>query len=409
MWTAGRRVNPGKSPDIAVSGCLVKCTYFTTPKLLRTTEKHQPVPNHRNKQIPTMVSNIPNPDPELASAPAPAPPPSSSREVPAITLTAPTPPRASAPARGRARSRAITSANPLLEPVTPEEQRVANLARAINRDREREAAADLLNQDAEAAEPGVSQEPEASEPAQQQSGVYEPGEYRGTSLTSPCSLQPFTAGNSHNNQADLLQTPAPTVPNSTAQYTRESALRSPPGQPGVGPSSPLNAITEDTDTSTTVEPQNPPETHSNHRVLSVNVPEFPTDIFEDRQSWIKVAETIDRFGRMNSQNYIETPQGGSNPRQAPPSPSQGMAHTNGMNGGMNGGNGLVGYPTPAGHQSDLNYVMSMVEELSGILRINQQLTASVVDKMGKVREKAKHANLSNDKLIQVVADEMNGM
>lgn len=111
---------------------------------------------------------------------------------------------------------------------------------------------------------------------------------------------------------------------------------------------------------------------------------------------------------MNYQNYGDNSQGNSNPRQAPPSPSQGMAHTNGMNGGMGPGAALVGYPTPAGHQSDLNYVMSMVDELSGILRINQQLTANVVEKMGKVREKAKHLNLSNDELITVVANEMNG-
>lgn len=108
-------------------------------------------------------------------------------------------------------------------------------------------------------------------------------------------------------------------------------------------------------------------------------------------------------------NYNDNAQGGSsNPRQAPPSPSQGLTHTNGMNGGMAGGAALVGYPTPAGHQSDLNYVMAMVEELSGILRMNQQLTANVVDKMGKVREKAKNMDLSNDELIAVVAQEMNG-
>ncbi len=79
-----------------------------------------------------------------------------------------------------------------------------------------------------------------------------------------------------------------------------------------------------------------------------------------------------------------------------------------MNGGMAMG-GMVGYPTPAGHQSDLNYVMSMVEELSAVLRTNQQLTAGVVDKMGKVREKAQHLNLSNDELVAVVASELNGM
>ncbi|KAK6583302.1 hypothetical protein PZA11_004378 [Diplocarpon coronariae] len=112
---------------------------------------------------------------------------------------------------------------------------------------------------------------------------------------------------------------------------------------------------------------------------------------------------------MNYQNYIDSPVGvASNARQAPPSPSQAMPHTNGMNGGgMAMGGGMVGYPTPAGHQSDLNYVMSMVEELSAVLRANQQLTAGVVDKMGKVREKASHLKLNNDELVAMVASELN--
>ena len=109
---------------------------------------------------------------------------------------------------------------------------------------------------------------------------------------------------------------------------------------------------------------------------------------------------------MNYQNYIDSPGGsGSNPRQAPPSPSQGMP--NGMNGSMGMGGGMVGYPTPAGHQSDLNYVMSMVEELSSVLKTNAALTAGVVDKMGKVRLKAQHLNLTNDELVAVVAAELN--
>ncbi|KAI9049935.1 hypothetical protein LZ554_006082 [Drepanopeziza brunnea f. sp. 'monogermtubi'] len=115
-----------------------------------------------------------------------------------------------------------------------------------------------------------------------------------------------------------------------------------------------------------------------------------------------------RSPSMNYQNYIDSPGGSaSNSRQAPPSPSQGLPHANGMNGGMAMGGGMVGYPTPAGHQSDLNYVMSMVEELSSVLRTNQQLTASVVDKMGKVREKAANLNLNNDELVAVVASELN--
>jgi hypothetical protein len=108
------------------------------------------------------------------------------------------------------------------------------------------------------------------------------------------------------------------------------------------------------------------------------------------------------------QQYIDSPGTGSNPRQAPPSPSQGMNHQNGMNGGMGLSAGMVGYPTPAGHQSDLNYLMGMVEELSAVLRHNQQTMASIVEKTGKVRLKAQNLNLTNDELIAVVAAELNG-
>lgn len=126
---------------------------------------------------------------------------------------------------------------------------------------------------------------------------------------------------------------------------------------------------------------------------------------------ISIAES-DPFilASMSFQNYVDQPSGGagSNPRQAPTSPSQGAPHTNGMNGGMGMGGGMVGYPTPAGHQSDLNYLMNMVEELSGVLALNQRLTNGVVEKMGKVREKAQNMNLSNDELLQLAAMELNG-
>lgn len=125
-------------------------------------------------------------------------------------------------------------------------------------------------------------------------------------------------------------------------------------------------------------------------------------------------ELFDRLQKlareMNSyQNYLDSPGAGPspNPRQAPPSPSQGM-HQNGMNGGMGLSGGMVGFPTPAGHQSDLNYIMQMVEELAGQLAHNQGLTAGIVDKMGKVRAKAKNQELSNDELLAIAASELNG-
>jgi hypothetical protein len=112
---------------------------------------------------------------------------------------------------------------------------------------------------------------------------------------------------------------------------------------------------------------------------------------------------------MSYQNYTDSPAGGQpSNRQAPPSPSQGMNHANGMNGGMGAGGGMVGFPTPAGHQSDLNYIMQMVEDLSRQLETNQRITAGVMEKIGKVRDRAKTMDLNNDELIALVASEMNG-
>lgn len=112
---------------------------------------------------------------------------------------------------------------------------------------------------------------------------------------------------------------------------------------------------------------------------------------------------------MSYQNYADSSAAGQpSNRQAPPSPSQGMNHANGMNGAMGAGGGMVGFPTPAGHQSDLNYIMQMVEDLSRQLETNQRITTGVMEKIGKVREKAKTMDLNNDELIALVASEMNG-
>ena len=121
---------------------------------------------------------------------------------------------------------------------------------------------------------------------------------------------------------------------------------------------------------------------------------------------LRIRQTKDA---MSYQNYADSSAAGQpSNRQAPPSPSQGMNHANGMNGGMGAGGGMVGFPTPAGHQSDLNYIMQMVEDLSRQLETNQRITAGVMEKIGKVREKAKTMDLNNDELIALVASEMNG-
>ncbi|CAG9951803.1 unnamed protein product, partial [Clonostachys rosea f. rosea IK726] len=66
---------------------------------------------------------------------------------------------------------------------------------------------------------------------------------------------------------------------------------------------------------------------------------------------------------------------------------------NGMNGaGMPGGGGMS-MPTPAGHQAELNYIYSMVEELSKQLADNR---------------KAKTNGISNGELLDAAADELQG-
>jgi hypothetical protein len=77
-----------------------------------------------------------------------------------------------------------------------------------------------------------------------------------------------------------------------------------------------------------------------------------------------------------------------------------------MNGaGMPGGGGMS-MPTPAGHQAELNYIYSMVEELSKQLADNRKVTEDIVNGLGKVRTKAKTNGISNGELIDAAADEL---
>ena len=84
-----------------------------------------------------------------------------------------------------------------------------------------------------------------------------------------------------------------------------------------------------------------------------------------------------------------------------------MNHGNGMN-GMAMNPGMIGYPTPAGHQADLNFIMSQVEELSRVLRANEAVTGNILEKVGQVQEKAKNLNLNNDEILTLAADALNG-
>lgn len=80
--------------------------------------------------------------------------------------------------------------------------------------------------------------------------------------------------------------------------------------------------------------------------------------------------------------------------------------------GMIGGNmpgAMVGLPTPAGHQAELNYIYGMVEELSRQLAENQRSLEEVVSGVGRVRSRAKTQSIGNDDLINAAADDVKGV
>jgi hypothetical protein len=79
--------------------------------------------------------------------------------------------------------------------------------------------------------------------------------------------------------------------------------------------------------------------------------------------------------------------------------------------GMNAGNmpgAMVPFPTPAGHQAELNYIYGMVEELSRQLAENQRTLEEVVAGVGRVRSRAKAQQLGNEELISAAADDVKG-
>ena len=86
---------------------------------------------------------------------------------------------------------------------------------------------------------------------------------------------------------------------------------------------------------------------------------------------------------------------------------QNFAAMNGMNGGGVPG-GMVGMPTPAGHQSELNYIYSLVEELSKQLADNRRQTENIVAGIGRVRNRARNQSLGNEELINAASEEVNG-
>jgi len=73
---------------------------------------------------------------------------------------------------------------------------------------------------------------------------------------------------------------------------------------------------------------------------------------------------------------------------------------------MNGA--VVGFPTPAGHQAELNYIYGMVEELSRQLAQNQRALEEVVAGVGQVRNRARSQSLGNEDIIAANSEEIRG-
>lgn len=66
-----------------------------------------------------------------------------------------------------------------------------------------------------------------------------------------------------------------------------------------------------------------------------------------------------------------------------------MSHVNGVNGAGIALPGIMsGIPTPAGHQHDLNHINNLLDEYGKVMEENRQLTARVMEGVGRVRERA---------------------
>jgi hypothetical protein len=320
--------------------------------------------------------------------------------------------------RRRARSTSFVGTNPLETPLTETEYELAGYRKKLNQEREqdervKQALTARIAQFTGSPSPNLPDPPAA------------PRATRTTRPPLPTPLEsPLTIKSTRSTRRPL---PPPRESPLTPRATQSTRRPLPPLPESPSPSRRLQLTSENDNLNKDLQKacdfftsdkqeknKSDAEKKSDIRQLIQDKKDALKARFEKFQSSkppTKIEKRKELVANMNYQNYIDSPGGGpsANPRQAPPSPSQGMNHPNGMNGGGGMGmGGMVGYPTPAGHQSDLNYIMSMVEDLSAVLRQNQLLTASVVEKVGKVREKASTMNLTNDELIAAVASELNG-
>lgn len=87
---------------------------------------------------------------------------------------------------------------------------------------------------------------------------------------------------------------------------------------------------------------------------------------------------------------------------------QSLLVMNGLNGAGNMAAPITGYPTPAGHQAELNYIYAMVDDLSRQLADNKRMLEDVVAGVGRVRLRARVQSLGNEELLTSAVDDMSG-
>ncbi|KAG5979282.1 hypothetical protein E4U55_005335 [Claviceps digitariae] len=147
-------------------------------------------------------------------------------------------------------------------------------------------------------------------------------------------------------------------------------------------------------------PQPQPQTHAQpqHQPSSQHLPPPPPPHQQQQQFLASQAQQA-RVQHHQQQQQLQSPQ------------QQHLVAMNGINGanmagGGGGGAPIPAAPTPAGHQAELNYIYGMVEELSRQLADNRRVTEEIVNGLGKVRNRAKTQNMSNDELILSAAADL---
>ncbi|KFY91460.1 hypothetical protein V500_04649 [Pseudogymnoascus sp. VKM F-4518 (FW-2643)] len=155
-------------------------------------------------------------------------------------------------------------------------------------------------------------------------------------------------------------------------------------------------------------PQSPPSSTPKLKLFRGSPERSPSKPQNSESPRFKIRGSNHAQNNMSYQNYLDTPQtsSASGPRQAP-SPSQGMPHANGANGGAAMPGMMGGLPTPAGHQSDLNVIYNMVESLHNELAETRARSERIVAAAGIIRARALEQDLTAEQIAAGVAAELN--